>query len=378
MNLSNRYRWFTLIEMLLAITWFFLIMVIVLSAYIKISDMRNSIDARQNLIQESYFALEKLNILLRDFTIDYEEYFNRSMVGCDTNTWDFSRDVWDNWYCDLFTNYWNTNNILTDTSSHEWYYCSSQKTQTGDQVVFTWNDSDWIWCAISGYQSFGQYRQQFRDMKWDTNGAWVVNDDDDMDMWIWPFAILNYTWVKELYLISQDGTQRVFFRRALVWSWDRDWTWWISWDTEKRYNLQVLKLRWFDAWNNHDFDVNNSSWVYDGFIDTWACDYSLWFQCSGSWVEWWYNWYNLPSDSDDWRANMFPKNITISDRNLIISPTKNPQYIWKEWLQINPYFTVSIQSKLYWEIRQRRLKESIDNFELSLQTTLSTKNFYTK
>ena len=339
MNLSNRYRWFTLIEMLLAITWFFLIMVIVLSAYIKISDMRNSIDARQNLIQESYFALEKLNILLRDFTIDYEEYFNRSMVGCDTNTWDFSRDVWDNWYCDLFTNYWNANNILSDTSSHERYYCSSQKTQTEPQIVFTWYAMDWTWCAISGYQSFGQYRQQFRDMKWDTNGAWVVNDDDDMDMWIWPFAILNYTWVKELYLISQDGTQRVFFRRALVWSWDRDWTWWISWDTEKRYNLQVLKLRWFDAWNNHDFDVNNSSWVYDGFIDTWACDYSLWFQCNGSWVWWWYSWYYLPSDANDWRANMFPKNITISDRNLIISPTKNPQYIWKEWLQINPYFT---------------------------------------
>jgi len=55
-------------------------MSVVVTAYIKILDIRNSIDARQNLVQESYFTLEKLNILLRDFTIDYEEYFNRSMV----------------------------------------------------------------------------------------------------------------------------------------------------------------------------------------------------------------------------------------------------------------------------------------------------------
>jgi hypothetical protein len=27
---------------------------------------------------------ERVNLLLRDYTIDYEEYFNRSRVGCDT------------------------------------------------------------------------------------------------------------------------------------------------------------------------------------------------------------------------------------------------------------------------------------------------------
>lgn len=40
--------------------------------------------ARQALIQQSYFALEKINTLLRDYSIDYEEYFNRQLVGCNT------------------------------------------------------------------------------------------------------------------------------------------------------------------------------------------------------------------------------------------------------------------------------------------------------
>jgi len=370
--------------MLLAITWFLIIMVVVISAYVKIINIRDNIDARQNLIQESYFTLEKLNILLRDYTIDYEEYFNRSMIGCDSWWVDFSWSVWENWYCDLFTNYWNWNNIpdSTNTGSFNLYYCSSKilENQTWSQYVFSLLDPIiWTWCAIPWYQSFWQYNQQFRDMKKNTDTVEsVVGDEDDEDMWAWPDAILDATWVKELYLISQDGKQRILFRRKLIASWDWNQNWVISWETEKRYNIQVLKLKWLDAWSNHDFNITNSSWVYDGIIDTRACDHSLWFVCS--WSEVWatYPWYNLPSDQDDWRVNMFPKNITIADRNLVISPTKNPEYTWKEWFQINPYFTISLRNKLYWEIWQRRVWSSIDSFNLNLQTTLSTKNFYTK
>jgi hypothetical protein len=34
----------------------------------------------------------------------------------------------------------------------------------------------------------------------------------------------------------------------------------------------------------------------------------------------------MPEDADDGRVNLFQKNITISDRNIMISPNKNPQY----------------------------------------------------
>jgi hypothetical protein len=382
MKLKTTLRWFTLIEMLLALTWFLIIIVVVIWIYIRIIDIRDNIDARQNLIQESYFTLEKLNILLRDFTIDYEEYFNRSMVWC--NSWwvDFSWNIWEIWYCDLFTNYWNWNNVnLSSTGSFNLYYCSSYAAEDSPLIIYTWywNGDIRTWCYISWYQSFGEYSRQFRDMKKNTDTVqWAVNDEDDDDMWAWPEAILNATWVKELYLISQDAKQRIFFRRALVATWDFNWDWIISWDTEKRYNIQVLKLKWFDAWSNHNFDVATSSGVYDWVIDTRACDYSLWFQCN--WQNIWpaYSGYNLPSNSTDWRVNMFPKNITISDRNLVVSPTKNPEYSRKEWFQINPYFTISIKNKLYWEIWQWRIGKSIDNFDINLQTTLSTKNFYTK
>jgi hypothetical protein len=198
----------------------------------------------------------------------------------------------------------------------------------------------------------------------------------------WPSAIDNATWTQELYLISQDGKSRIFIRRALLESWDfnKDLVIW-SGDTEKRYTLQILKLRGFDAGNNHNFDVNTSSWVYDGKIDTRACDYAQGFICSWNEINnILYPWYKLPSDQNDGRVNLFQKNITISDRNLIIYPTKNPQYALAENnVQINPYFTINTTSKLYGQIRRKRLgMANIDTFQINLQTTFNTKNFYVR
>jgi len=63
--------------------------------------------------------MERLNILLKDYTIDYEEYFNRSAIGCngaDKTFQDFVRNIdSDNVYCRNFTAYGNNNNFLTDT-----------------------------------------------------------------------------------------------------------------------------------------------------------------------------------------------------------------------------------------------------------------------
>ncbi len=45
------------------------------------------------------------------------------------------------------------------------------------------------------------------------------------------------------------------------------------------YTLQILKLRGFDAGRTHSFDAENDNEVYDGQIDTWACDYGQHFNC---------------------------------------------------------------------------------------------------
>ena len=45
-------------------------------------NVKREFDARNYLLNTTYTIVEKLNILLKDYTIDYEEYFNRRMYGC--------------------------------------------------------------------------------------------------------------------------------------------------------------------------------------------------------------------------------------------------------------------------------------------------------
>lgn len=71
---------FTLLEVIVSITLFFIIMVVIISLYTKMVRLKYNIQARQSLIQNSYDTMEKINVLLRDYTIDYEEYFNRRNV----------------------------------------------------------------------------------------------------------------------------------------------------------------------------------------------------------------------------------------------------------------------------------------------------------
>lgn len=374
---------FTLLEVIIAITSFFLLLVIIINIYTKMINIKYNIQAKTNITQDAYFIGEKINLILKDYTIDYEEYFNRKNVGCDTYNPTFTRNAWANGYCDLFTAYGN-NNTINGTSEQkcELYFCSSATNETDPYTVIQEaNIQHWSWCLSTGQQSFGQYFWQFRDVKKDVDsvaGAW--NDDDDENVLKWPSSIEDNTDVQELYLISQDGTRRIFIRRVLLESGDRnnDGLTGNS-DSEKLYTLQILKLKWFDAGSNHDFNINNSSGVYDGKIDTRACDYAQGFICNGSGINWIYTDYKLPYNENDGRVNLFQKNITISNRNINISPNKNPQYALAEPnTQINPYFTLNFTSKLYGQIRQKRLGAIIDEFQTSIQTTFNTKKFYTE
>lgn len=373
---------FTLLEVIIAVTSFFLLLVVILNIYNRMIKLKYNIQARTNITQDTYYAIEKINLILKDYTIDYEEYFNRKNVGCDTYSWTFTRDVGENGYCDQPTGYGNNNNIQEPFSARNIYFCSSALSETDPYTVLLHaNVQDGSWCLNTGKQSFWQYFRQFRDVKKDvdsTLGSW--NDDDDENVMKWPNAIENPTDVKELYLISQEGTERIFIRRKLIESWDWNNDLIISWDSEKLYTLEILKLKWFDAGNNHDFDIQNSSWVYDGKIDTRACDYAQGFICNGSWLGTLYDNYRLPQNQDDGRVSLFQKSITISDRSISIYPTKNPTYaLTEDNVQINPYFTLNITSKLYGKIRQKRLgMNNINDFQLNLQTTFNTKNFYTK
>ena len=59
-------------------------MVAILSAYRGILRFKYIFQAKASILENTYYMMEKVNVLLKDYTIDYDEYFNRSRVGCDS------------------------------------------------------------------------------------------------------------------------------------------------------------------------------------------------------------------------------------------------------------------------------------------------------
>ncbi|MDR2415965.1 MAG: hypothetical protein LBD75_05160 [Candidatus Peribacteria bacterium] len=76
---------FTIIELLFVIIILSLILPIIFFTYSKVQISKQEISIRQQLVQQTYEIFERINVLLQDYTIDYEEYFNRKMVGCSGN-----------------------------------------------------------------------------------------------------------------------------------------------------------------------------------------------------------------------------------------------------------------------------------------------------
>lgn len=386
--------------------------------FLRIINTKTNIEARQTLIQWTYDIVEQFNTKLQNYTIDYEEYFNRTMVGCTNINIEWSGFTWSLtwtmlWHCPLWTAYGNESpyfstywNHVTSNTQHKLYVCSSDAWLSDWQVYGTsWgtyqeerllmpNDIWDYWCSdllfnkyklelpFAAYwfrQPYGEYKTQFLDVKWDVDDVyWRSWDDDDTNSWIGPQSVWDNTHVKELYVISKDQRKRLFFRRALIATgdWNNNWT--IDTDNEKLYTIQMLQLKAFDAWQNHDFDALTYKWVYDGTTDTRACDYDAWFKCNGSSLGWVYSWYNLPSNADDWWINLTDSNITIADWNIQIFPTKDPDFSWGQpQYQNNPYIKLYLRTTIYWENWIWKVwKDNIEDITFDIQTMFNIKSNY--
>ena len=310
--------------------------------------------ARQNVIQQWYELLEKLNILMQDYTVDYEEYFNRQMVWCVEwwGTWsNFKWNVWLSWYCTEFTAYGN-----------EKYYCWERLADNLPHLVVSRGQCWRRWKK----QSFGQYAALFKDVNE------PYNNEDDRDEWQ-PVnnnvkAIENNDNIQELYLISHDWKRRLFFRRKLT----------NQNSGYAQYRIQMLRLRWFDAWQGHNFD-RLSQWSYDWQIDTWACDTSMWFIWNWTGIWWAYSGYHLPEGPDDCRIDLTYWSTSIFTWNLSISPIDDPELYWSDQdKQINPYMKILVVNWVYFpEIFSKGLVgSSVMDFKIPLQTTINMKDFY--
>lgn len=356
---------------------------VVTTIFIYIYKSKWALEARQTVTKESYFFLEKLQVMSKDYTIDYEEYRNRQQVWCSSPqdpSWNTTG------HCTMMTYYGNKNSIDSNNDINSYYYCSSLLwTPETDPIVSVgiWNTcisnttgSATLNLTNSWFiQSYGQYEKVFMDVKEDVDFAtWSVKDDDDQDLWQWPLAVIQsgIVYPQELYLISNDKERRLFFRRKLVEAndYNHDGT---TGDSEKLYTIQVLQLKWFDAGSNHDFDTAYP-WVYDGIIDTWACDYSLWFVWSWQSVGWAYVDFKLPIDENDCWQDLLTNDITISNWNIVISPLADPYLMWaQDDAQVNPFFSIDFTAKLYGKNWYLKIPwNQMDTYNLKLQTTFST------
>ena len=231
-----------------------------------------------------------------------------------------------------------------------------------------------------GIQSYGQYATMFTDVKkWGGRSSDMVWDGDDEDIWYLlnedVKAIQDADNIQELYLISQDGKNRLFFRRKLV----------DSEGSYAQYRIQMLRLKWFDAGRLHSLDDDKdladveNRWRYDGQIDTWACDYSMWFVWKGAAISSWgvYSGYNLPADVDDCWIDMTYWLTSIVSWNISISPTWNPDLYWaRKDRQINDYMKIFLANGVYMPAYWAAMAESIASFMVPLQTTLNMEWFY--
>ena len=386
-KIKSKFHSFTLMELLYVMWIIAVVMPAMFALYNFMIKANREISARQSSIQQGYEFFEKLNILVQDYRIDYEEYYNRQMVWCNpwwgVGSW-FGWNVGTWWYCENFTTYWNWNSTdrqewsnKLKTWYHDLYYCSTDRIQTAYWRPLVENEN----CGIRTWvQSYGQYATLFMNVKWwlSTNIVW---DWDDEDVWYLlnnnVKAIEDADNIQELYLISADWKNRLYFRRKLF-------------DTSAsgnytQYKIQMLRLKWFDAGRLHSFDkikdeknIQNR-WVYDGNIDTWACDYSMWFEWHWEAVSTWviYSGYNLPADGDDCWIDMTYWATNVLARNLSVSPTWNPDlYRADGERQLNDYIKIFLVNGVYMPTYGATMAESIADFTVPIQTTINMETFY--
>lgn len=133
MRFQRRVSAFTLIELLISITVFLILITIGVTIFIELYKIKGGLEARQKVTTDTYFLVENLQRMVKDYTIDYEEYWNRRQIGCYQDQADSIKG-----YCTHDTgqgnesNVWTRQNLLNSTSLNPYrnsqqfiYQCSS-------------------------------------------------------------------------------------------------------------------------------------------------------------------------------------------------------------------------------------------------------------
>lgn len=378
---------FSLIEIMVWILIVSIVMVSWFEAYTRISFWKINLMENTNIQKDSFYFSEKIFQLIKEWgTIDYEEYFNRSVIWTTFSSWHYDIGSW-------FWNFWR-NWVLNTTTYWDWFYYCVSKDWTPMWNWWCFSDFNTDRISIAGashnlnyiwyQQRYWQYSYQFIDYNsnsdldlWDEDSNWSISwDDDDEFLWLWPISFPSWTDVKEIYLISWDKKSRTLIRWNVIRDPDSpssetcsiDLNNIISWDW-CRWTIEFLKLEWVDWWIDHD-SASNLDWTQnDWVIDTWLIDKQFsWvtnIDTSNSVIAW--------SNNINYWKPLFNTSINVSNFRVFPYPNLDNKYFWKDASissNISPYLILNFEIKPSWEVRKKLKKEWKPlNFNLTVNLT---------
>jgi len=385
MHRSN--KWFSLVEILI---WILIVTTIMIAAFQALSAVwiaKVKIIEQSEIEKQAYFSSERLFELIKKWwTLDYEEYWNRYSYDATFSSWSFLTPSW-------FGNFGNSGNPTSNSYADGPYNCISNG----------WWASMWTnWCVITNNRSYdllsvnddyrwqpqrySQYQRQFidRNSDNDTNNGdengdgSIFWDDDDLFLGIWPKA---FSWsvdenkVWELYLISNDGRERTYFRWRVEtasggfvptgaicdYSNPSNPVWEAC-----QWTIEMLKLVWVDYWYDHISWTWDSDWSEDDWlIDTWLIheDYAWWNTNVVAW-----------SNTQSYWQAIFPNTINIKDFEVYSYPNKDIRYSWRDndpLILLSPYIQISYSIEPSLETKAKIIWESP---RVDISTTIQLSN----
>ncbi|MDD5212858.1 MAG: prepilin-type N-terminal cleavage/methylation domain-containing protein [Candidatus Gracilibacteria bacterium] len=337
---------FTLIEIMIGITIFSMLILVGFQALTRVNIGKIKLYTETDIEKQAFYFSEKMFEMIKSAgSIDYEEYFDRKVIG-DTN---FSSGHFS--VPSGFGNFGSGGNLASSTYGDLFYYClSGNGTSMGTGGCYDNNFNNYSSPLTGIYQRFGEYYYQFIDYNSNQNGdsgdedgnGSFIGDDDDEYLGNGPEIFTGGTNIHELYLITKDNKKRTFFR------------WNVINDPKKPStvancdftnpenptgsgclgNIQFLKLDGKDWGVSHN---KSGTGLYDGITDTWLYDESIY----GSGII-----AGVGSDSLDknWMG-LFPDYINVKNVQFYVYPNKYNKYAWADsdsQSNIAPYIRINM------------------------------------
>ena len=359
---------FTLIEIMIGILIVSIVMLGWFQALSSVMIGKSRLIQQTNIQKESFYFTERLFEMIKSGgTLDYEEYFNRSVVWTGTLWWHYTTPSG-------FWNYGNGGSVWTTTYWDAWYLCRSNDgsllPQNGCVTSHNTPSSNYRWQP----QRYGQYAFQFID--YNSNADWdsgtpgdedadgsIVWDDDDAYTWFWPNAFGFNENIHELYLISADKLERTYFRWNVVTDPNAP-TWILCSDTTGSGclgTIEFLQLEWRDYGLNHTLSATDNT-QYDGEIDSWYIhpDFTGGVDVlAGSW------------SIDAYWQPLFPDSVHVADFQVYAYPHSDAELAWKQTgIDMAPYVRLQFSLLPSWHTR-RVLKWNPAKLQFSTTISLS-------